>query len=66
METKGTFNVLKVRVDEQEGAITRTFHSIGELELLGADLSTTIGQQGLELVRLEESHCRCEIGRAHV
>ena len=39
--------------------MTRAFRSIGELESLGSDLSTTLGQQGLELARLEESRCRC-------
>ena len=38
---------------------TRAFRSIGELESLGSDLSTTLGQQGLELARLDESRCRC-------
>ena len=59
MDAKSAFNVLKARVDEQEGVSTRTFCSIRELESLGADLSTTLGRQGLELVRLEESRCRC-------
>ena len=59
VDAKSAFNVLKARVDEQEGVSTRTFRSIGELESLGSDLSTTLGRQGLELVRLEESHCRC-------
>ena len=57
--SKSAFNVLKARVNEQEGVSTRTFRSIGELEWLGSDLSTTLGRQGLELVRLEESRCRC-------
>ena len=59
MDAKNAFNVLKAQVNEQEGVSTRTFRSIGELELLGADLSTTLGRQGLELVRLEESCFRC-------
>ena len=59
MDAKGAFNVLKAGVDEQEGVSTHVFHSIRELESLGSDLSTTLGRQGLELVRLEESRCRC-------
>ena len=53
------FHVLKTRVDQQETLNARAFRSIGELESLGEDLSDTIGQQGLELARLDESSCRC-------
>ena len=59
MDAKGAFNVLKARVNEQERVSTRAFCSIGELESLGSDLSTTLGQQGLELARLDESRCHC-------
>ena len=51
--------MLKTRVNGQEDTTSWVFHSIGELELLGEDLSTTLGRQGLELTRLEESRCRC-------
>ena len=59
MDAKGAFNVQKARIDEQKRVTTQAFRSIGELESLGADLSTTLGQQGLELARLDESRCRC-------
>ena len=59
VDAKGAFNVLKARVNKQERVSTRAFRSIGELESLGSDLSTTLGRQGLELVRLDESRCRC-------
>ena len=59
MDTKSAFNVLKARVNEQEGVSTWTLRSIRELESLGADLSTTLCRQGLELVRLEVLRCCC-------
>ena len=53
------FNVLKTRVDQQETVTAHGFCSIRELELLGEELSNTIGRQGLGLARLDESSCCC-------
>lgn len=46
-------------MDQLETAATRMARSVGELEVLGEELSETVGRQGIELARLEDMSCPC-------